>query len=260
MITRAKQFVVSDDWLDFNGCSEATESVELILDDLDQLKNIQDDFFNEWAHETIDDHKCLTYQHSNQPLFTLRYHVDDDKRIEVYSSGLSFRVGMRFGMLLALYRTAFGFHGVTLICNGKVIILSAPSKTGKSTLARMLHEVYNASIINGDFALLSLDEEKKVVFEPTPFCGTSGICYNKRMKVDHIVFLSQAKENVWEEIGARQSCVHMLSNAFVPRWDEKRRNVVHENVLRAIDAVRISHFAFTPNKEAADVFYQNVTK
>ncbi len=167
--------------------------------------------------------------------------------------GTDVRLGMQFGLLTALHRTCVGLHGVTLRCEGQTVILSAQSGTGKTTLSRLLERFAGARVLNGDFALLSCGEEG-VMFEPTPFCGSSGICARERVRVDRVVFLSQAKENVWREAGVREAVVSLMSNTFVPPFDARMRGCVQEGVARTASMLRVSGYAFAPTGEAALLF------
>lgn len=203
--------------------------------------------------------KEAIYVKNSTPLFSLEYDAAASI-VRVFISGKNmqyFRLGAMYGMLLALYKDCIGLHGVTIKCSGQTIILSAPSGTGKSTLARLLEEYGNARVINGDFALLHISGND-LIFEPTPFCGTSGICLNERMIIDHIVFLSQSKENRIFSLAGRQAITSFMSNVFIPTWDEKLRQNVLQNSLHALSAVKTHSFSFAPEAEAARVFYQQL--
>lgn len=164
-----------------------------------------------------------------------------------------------YGMLIALYNTCIGLHGATLQCGNKTVILSAPSGTGKTTLSNLLVAHCGARVINGDFAMLSLSQDG-LMFEPTPFCGTSRICLNERVKVDHIVFLSQSLTNTWHDLDGRKSIVNMLSNAFVPIFDRKMHQIVLDRISNMVSMIRTSEYAFAPNKEAAALFLNMITQ
>ncbi len=163
------------------------------------------------------------------------------------------RSGILYGMLTALYRDYVGLHGVTLFMKGRNVILSAPSGTGKTTLSRLLEAECGARVINGDFALLSVSDEG-VMFEPTPFCGTSGICLDEKVRVDRVVFLEQSEMNRWRDLDGRTALLNLLKNAFVPSFDRKLEQAVQENILRILSAVPASSYAFAPTGEAAIVF------
>ena len=164
------------------------------------------------------------------------------------------RLGAHYGLMTALSDNCVGLHGVTLLCGEEVVILSAPSGTGKTTLAHLLEKHCEAIVINGDFALLNPTEDG-VVFEPTPFCGSSGRCLNHRVRVDRVVFLEQSKTNEWRSLSGREAMTRFLSNAFVPNWDEKMRQTVQENVLKCISTLNVNSYSFEPTKEAAEVFF-----
>ncbi len=170
------------------------------------------------------------------------------------------QMGIQFALLLSLAGRAFGLHGVTVICQDRVVILSAPSGTGKSTLGRLLHAHCGAAIVNGDFALLTPEADGALMFEPTPFCGASGICHNYRLKVDRIVFLEQAGENTFTDLPPMQALTRLLSNVFVPTWDGERSLAVQQSALRAVASVPMSVFAFAPTGEAAEMFHDLVTQ
>ncbi len=169
------------------------------------------------------------------------------------------RIGIHYAMMLLLYRLCVGIHGVTLMCGGEIIILSAPSGTGKTTLAKLLEKYCDAVVINGDFALLSPTEDS-VIFEPTPFCGTSGRSLNHRFRVDRIVFLRQAKDSEWHELRGLEAIKLFLSNAFIPTWDSHMQQSVQENILKCISALKVSAFAFAPTQSAAEMFLKQVEK
>ncbi len=167
------------------------------------------------------------------------------------------RLGIQYGLMAALYQRCVGLHGVTLRCGNEIVICSAPSGTGKTTLAKLLEKHCDAVAVNGDFALLCPTEEG-VIFEPTPFCGTSGRSLNHRFRVNRVVFLGQAKENRWRILNVREAMVRFMSNAFVPTWDSGMRQAVQENILKCISMMKTNAFDFTPTQEAAEVFLKKV--
>lgn len=167
------------------------------------------------------------------------------------------RLGAHYGLMIALYQKCIGLHGVTVLCGKEIVILSAPSGTGKTTLSRLLERYCDAVTINGDFALLSLTDNE-VMFEPTPFCGTSRRCLNHRFRVDRIVFLGQAKTNQWQSLTGRQALIYFLNNCFVPSWDSKLEKAVQDNIMRCISCVKVNAYSFAPTKDAAEEFYKQL--
>ena len=167
------------------------------------------------------------------------------------------RSGVHYGMLLALHQSCVGLHGVTLLCKNEIVILSAPSGTGKTTLSRLLEQYCDALVINGDFALLS-PSDSGVIFEPTPFCGTSRRCLNQRVRVDRIVFLGQSPVNEWTASTGRQALIRFLNNAFIPSWDSELESAVQNNIIRCISGLKVDQYFFAPVREAAEMFFEQL--
>lgn len=199
------------------------------------------------------------YSTSGKTAFALQY--DSNMREIVVQANIIpkryFRIGILFAALVALHKKYVGLHGVTLECGNEVVILSAPSGTGKTTLAKLLEKYHNAQIINGDFALLSL-ENGRVIFEPTPFCGSSGICLKQRVPVDRIIFLEQSDINRWQTLDLRSAILKCLSNSFVPAWDDMMQATVQTNVISFLSNVKVNLFAFRPDEEAADLVLRQI--
>lgn len=207
-----------------------------------------------WSTQTVNGQSMNVYSRKGKALFALKQ--TDRKNVRVFVSGENrgiVRLGIQFAFMTAMYRECFGLHGVTIACGNEIIILSAPSGTGKTTLAKLLEKHCDGIAINGDFALLRPTEDG-AIYEPTPFCGTSGRTLNHRLKVNRVVFLSQAIRNEWRTLDGREALTQFMSNIFIPNWDACITKTVQENILKSIPMIHVNSFAFAPTQEAAKTF------
>lgn len=211
-----------------------------------------------WMLQEECGYRQAAYSQRGKIRFALQLGSNQDMLVRV-SRILSSYVftAIHFSMLCALYHKCLGLHGVTVLCGDQIIILSAPSGTGKTTLANLLEKYCDAIVINGDTALLSPTMEG-VIFEPTPFCGTSGRCLNHRVRVNRVVFLEQSLINHWSTLTGREAMARFMSNAFVPSWNQPMKQAVQGNIMRCIDSLKVNSYAFAPTKEAAEMFVQSI--
>lgn len=212
-----------------------------------------------WSVQELNGKRIAVYAPNGKAHFALEYSPDANEATVYVKAALdSFvRLGALYGTLAVLHRECLGLHGVTLECGGETVILSAPSGTGKTTLAGLLEKHCGARVLNGDFALLSVGEGK-VAFEPTPFCGSSGVCLNERAVVDRVVFLAQGLSNTWETLNGRQALTSFLSNVFVPEFDPRLQLAVQQNAFMALGSVKTNRFTFEPTAKAAQTFTERI--
>lgn len=215
-----------------------------------------------WSYSEKNENVCAVFSENNSPRFALVYGRNSGV-IDVIlnnKTSVNIRLSLHYALMTAFSKSCVGVHGVTVICGDKLVILSAPSGTGKTTLSNLLRKYQNAAVINGDYALLSVDEDGTVYFEPTPFCGSSEICHNYRFTLDRIVYLEQSEQNVWRDLSPQEACASLFSNCFMPIYDMQARERILSNALKIVEYVPASCFAFAPNEAAAEIFAESLKK
>ena len=120
-------------------------------------------------------------------------------------------------------------HSAFIEWQGKGILFTAPSGTGKSTQASLWNRYEEAEIINGDRALLRIDKEG-IEACGLPFCGSSGIHRNKCMPLGAVVFIEQSPVNVVEAMPLPQAASRLFGEVSVNKW-----NV--EAVMQSLDLI-----------------------
>lgn len=127
-------------------------------------------------------------------------HRDRQHRVQLLSTGFPGNIGIK-PVLNALEaehlvteQNGCIFHCSFIRWNGKAVLFTAPSQTGKSTQAELWHLHRDARIINGDRAAVGLVNGVPMA-QAIPFAGSSQYCVNRSVPLKAIVCLGQAKEN-----------------------------------------------------------------
>lgn len=140
-----------------------------------------------------------------------------------------------FVSLLALEKVmirseALILHSAYMCLNGKAVLFSAPSGTGKSTQADLWEQYRGTRTINGDKSLL-IREEDGWYAHGWPICGSSQICKNETFPILAIVMLKQAKENRVRKLGIAEAVKKLVSQITMNMWNSQFQ-------LQALDLIQ----------------------
>ncbi len=141
------------------------------------------------------------------------------------------------------------FHGVVMEYQGRGVILSAPSGTGKTTHSNLWRELGLVTIINGDRALCRYVDGTWRVFG-MPWCGSSGEFQNRDVPILAIVVLEQHNENILSRLSPLNALTHMLPNVFAPTWEPTLYNKMLDRLDEIIPAVPVFHLRCRPDLDA----------
>lgn len=116
-------------------------------------------------------------------------------------------------------------HSSFIEVNGKAILFTAPSGTGKSTQADLWKEFRGARVLNGDRTLLVRTKEgfKAAGF---PFSGSSGIFENKILPISAIVMIRQAERCSGKKEDIVQSFKRIYPEITRNYWDTEYEDTV----------------------------------
>ena len=150
---------------------------------------------------------------------------------------------------LAIKAGGFILHASFININNKAILFTAPSGIGKSTQAELWKLHRNADIINGDRAVVRLENDKTLACG-LPFAGSSEYCKNATLPIEAIVYLEQAPETTISPLKGIQAFRKIWEQITVPVWDKEAVNKISEILSRVISEIPIYHLACTPDFSA----------
>lgn len=143
----------------------------------------------------------------------------------------------------------FLFHCSYIDHNGKAILFTAPSETGKSTQAELWHQYRGAEIINGDRAAVRL-VDGVLMAEGIPFAGSSQYCKNRSLPIEAIVYLGQAPETSIRKMRGYEAFSKIWEGVSVNTWDKEDMERVSHVVQKAVEQVPIFYLPCTPDESA----------
>ena len=146
-------------------------------------------------------------------------------------------------------RGGFLFHASYIQYQGKAILFTAPSGTGKSTQADLWCRLRGAELINGDRAAVTVGAEG-VFVHGIPFCGSSGVNKNVTLPLRAIVSLSQAPSTSIVPISGLRAFRQLWEGCTVSNWDRQRVSACTDLVSKVIGHVPVFHLACTPDESA----------
>lgn len=109
-------------------------------------------------------------------------------------------------------------HSSFIRSNGRGILFTAPSGTGKSTQASLWEKYMGAEILNGDRAGIRKIGDTWHAFG-LPYAGSSNIYRNESAPLKALVLLRQAKENRISRISSAEAMRSIYPEITIHRWD-----------------------------------------
>ncbi len=106
------------------------------------------------------------------------------------------------------------FHCSCLEMDGKAILFTAPSGTGKSTHSRLWRERFGSRVVmvNDDKPLIKISD--RIVAYGTPYGGKDALQTNTSALVSAIVILHQAKENLIRRLEPNEAFPQLFAQTY----------------------------------------------
>ena len=158
------------------------------------------------------------------------------------------------------YMGIYTVHSASVIADNKAYLFSTFSGGGKSTHSNMWIEYFNADVLNGDVAVLDIDEKGYLYAYGLPWCGTSNLFVNKKALVGGIAFIEQEKYNEIEQIYKDDAALSLYFNCFTPMLTEELVDNMIDFVHKAINKTSVYRLKCLPNIDAAKLSYGKMTQ
>lgn len=161
--------------------------------------------------------------------------------------------GEAFANRLA-YLGGLVMHGSAISYEGKGIVFSAPSGTGKSTHTGLWKRQYGERVIhiNDDKPAIRFNEGAPVVYG-TPWSGKTDTNSNNSAPLNAIVFLKQAPNNRIQPLSVADALTYIYRETVRPFYDEALGMKVLETAERLIQSVPLFLLECTISSEAVEL-------
>ena len=109
------------------------------------------------------------------------------------------------------------FHGSSLALDGRGVLVTAKSGTGKSTHTRFWRERFGSRVkmVNDDKPFLHVREDGVTVYG-TPWRGKHGLGENTSAPLEAVYFLNRGEENRVEQVSPRELYPLLLQQTYTP--------------------------------------------
>jgi hypothetical protein len=149
------------------------------------------------------------------------------------------------------------FHCAYIQWQGKAILFTAPSGTGKSTQAELWKKYRCAKIVNGDRAAIRV-VDGTVTAQGLPFAGSSEYCRNKSFPICAIVYLAQARETTIRQLRGYEAFSKIWEGVTVNSWNAEDVARVSQLVQETAQKIPVFYLACTPDETAVNALNEAI--
>lgn len=156
-----------------------------------------------------------------------------------------------------LEKNAFILHSSFVSWQGKGILFTAPSGTGKSTQAELWRLYENAEVYNGDRTVIRKIDDIYHGFG-SPFAGSSGIYRNETSPIQAIIVLTQAPENHIERLTGKNAFLPLYRETLMNTWNPAYMEKMADLLMDVTASVPVYHLACRPDRSAVELVKESL--
>jgi hypothetical protein len=166
--------------------------------------------------------------------------------------------GVAFSNRLA-YLGGLVLHGSSIAYEGKGVVFSAPSGTGKSTHTALWEQCFGEKVvpINDDKPAIRFKEEQPFLYG-TPWSGKTDRNHNLSVPLKAIVFIERAKENRIRRLSPTEAMMYIGSQTVRPFYDAGQGLRVLDCTEKLIKTIPMYLLGCTISEEAVGVVKQEL--
>ena len=153
----------------------------------------------------------------------------------------------------------FMLHSSFIKWEGRGILFSAPSGTGKSTQADLWVKYENADILNGDKAGVRKQGDAWRAYG-LPNAGSSEIYRNEWANLSMVVVLRQAKENKIRKMKPMEALSCLYQECVMHRWDKEFTETILDTLTEFVNEVPVYLLNCLPNQGAVELVKETILK
>lgn len=150
--------------------------------------------------------------------------------------------------LLSNYQ-AFLFHSSRVVVNGKAIVFSAPSQTGKTTQARLWEKYENAEIVSNDRTLLRKMKKTFATFG-YPIDGSDPVYDNREIPLGAVIVLRQGTDNRTERLTVTKALKYLMEQTIADVWNNEQILLLKQLWLDLIESYPVYLLACRPDYDS----------
>lgn len=210
--------------------------------------------YYDWITKQRDRTNGLSFRISQDwTKFTLyddQTHTDGESAFHEFGSLFSYAV---------LPHHACVLHGVVMEHEGRGILITASSGTGKTTHTRMWRDYKNALILNGDRCLCRKIGNIWYAYG-MPWSGSSGEYINRKVPVSCIISLNRGNTNTVMPMSVFDGSIYLMQRIFAPVWRGELQNTALNICEELATEIPMLKLFCKPDLESIEVLDQAVKK
>ena len=150
-------------------------------------------------------------------------------------------------------------HASYIDWEGRGILFTAPSETGKTTQAELWKQHRGADIINGDRAVV-IPGDGSLCAGGLPFSGSSRYCENRTLPLAAIVYLKQAPVTTIRRLKGMEAFRRVWEGVCINNWNREDTAKALNLVQILLEKIPVYELACTPDESAVNALETQIRK